>query len=118
MNKKWFFIFLSLPVFLFSQDIENELWTKIGYRYKLNKTSSFSLESGARYDLNPILFSKQFLDLSSSCKVNNVFSIESGVRLTKMPNQKSLVQRIYFSVFYKRTFSEVKFSWRSRIFSE
>ena len=35
-----------------------------------------------------------------------------------MPNQKSLGQRLYFSVLYKRTFNEFRFSWRSRIFAE
>ena len=118
MNKGGFFLFFIFSLLSFSQDSEWELWSKMEYRYKINKKSFISLEPGSRYDLNPILFSKQFIDLSSSRKIKKTLTLEVGLRLTKTPNQKLLGQRLYFSILYKPDFRKYKFSFRSRLFSE
>jgi len=118
LNKKWIFSFLIISVFSFSQDANWELWSKVEYRYKINKHNSFSVESSARYDFNPILFSKQFLDFSSLYKINKKFSMEIGSRFTKSPAKKSFGQRLYFSILYKPNFKKFKLSLRSRLFSE
>lgn len=118
MSKKWIFSFFLISVFSFSQDVNWELWSKVEYRYKVNKKNSVSIESSARYDFNPILFSKQFLDFSSLHKINKNISLEIGSRFTKSPAKKSFGQRLYFSIFYKPNFKKFKLSLRSRIFSE
>ena len=105
-------------MFAVSQDSNSELWSKIEYRYKINKKNSISLESGSRYNLQPILFSKQFLDLSSSYKINKSISIESGARFVKTPGKILFGTRLYFTMFYKKNFDKLRLSFRSRIFSE
>ena len=118
MSKSWGLIFFWVYTFSFSQDIESEVWSKIEYNYKVNKKNSISLESGARYTMSPVLFSKQFLDFSSSYKISNSLSIENGIRLTKVPDQKLLGKRLYVTIFYKPDLGRLKFSWRSRFFTE
>ena len=88
------------------------------YRFKLNKKSSLSLESGARYSLNPYMFTKQFLVFSSSFKITKTISLDNGIRVTKIPNQKQLGRRLYFSLYVKPDFKKIKISLRSRFFSE
>ena len=78
------------------------------YGFKLNKKSSLSLESGARYSLNPYIFTKQFLDFSSSFKINKILSLDNGIRVTKIPNQKKFRQKALFFTVYKTRFKKNK----------
>ena len=118
MNKFLLFILFFSFQFCFSQQAEKEFWSKMEYGFKLNKKSSLSLESGARYSLNPYIFTKQFLDFSSSFKINKILSLDNGIRVTKIPNQKNLGRRLYFSLYIKPDLKKIKISLRSRIFSE
>ena len=63
----------------FAQDSKWELWSKADFSYKLNKKISFSLEPGARYGFNPILFTKQFVDVSSSYRVKKTLILELDI---------------------------------------
>ena len=118
MSKRGVFVFFLLSTFSFSQDVEWELWSKMEYRYKVNKQATISFEPGSRYSFSPILFSRQFLDFSSTYKIKKSVSLESGFRFTKNPDQELLGQRIYVTIFYKPDFDKYSFSWRMRFSSE
>ena len=106
----------------FSQDMDMELWTKMNFKKKINKKISFSFEPGARYSLNEIFFTKQFIDASVDYLIHSGASgswrVELGARLTKMPNQTLLGARSYLALHYSKTIKDLKISWRSRFFSE
>ena len=59
LNKFLLFIFFSLFNFVFHSKLKR-VWSKMEYGFKLNKKSSLSLESGARYSLNPYIFTNNF----------------------------------------------------------
>ena len=111
MNKIVILLFFSSTFFTFSQDEESELWAKMSFKEKINKNLFFSLEPGSRYNFDNFFFTKQFSDLSIEAlilksKIGTI-SIEIGGRLTKIPNQRTLGKRQYFTTNYTKKSNEL-----------
>ena len=122
MNNIFFFLVFFTTVFSFSQNDELELWGKMNFKKKIKKNLFLSLEPGSRYDLDNFFFTKQFVDISLESIVYKgnlgTWSFDVGGRLTKMPSQRSLGKRQYFTSYYSAKFKKFNFSWRSRLFYE
>jgi hypothetical protein len=122
LNKVFFYFTFFSTLFSFSQNKELEFWGKMNFKQKIKKNLFFSLEPGARYSLDDLFFTKQFSDISLESVVykGNLgeWSLELGGRVTKMPNQRSLGKRQYFSSHFSKQFQKLNFSWRSRLFFE
>ena len=122
MNKIVILLFFLSTFFTFSQDEESELWAKMSFKEKINKNLFFSLEPGSRYNFDNFFFTKQFSDLSIEAQILKskigTISIEIGGRLTKIPNQRTLGKRQYFTTNYTKKINKINLSLRSRLFFE
>ena len=122
MNKLFFYFGFFITLFSFSQNDELELWGKMSFKEKIQKKLFFSLEPGARYNLEDFFYTKQFFDISLESLIYkgdlSEWSLEIGGRLTKIPNQRGLGRRQYVSSSYSNKFKKIAFSWRSRLFFE
>ncbi len=122
MNKIVILLFFLSTFFTFSQDEESELWAKMSFKEKINKNLFFSLELGSRYNFDNFFFTKQFSDLSIEAQILKskigTISIEIGGRLTKIPNQRTLGKRQYFTTNYTKKINKINLSLRSRLFFE
>lgn len=122
MNKIVILLFFLSTFFTFCQDEEFELWAKMSFKDKINKNLFFSLEPGSRYNFDNFFFTKQFSDLSIEAQILKsqigTISIEIGGRLTKIPNQRTLGKRQYFTTNYTKKINKINLSLRSRLFFE
>ena len=122
MNKIVILLFFLSTFFTFSQDEESELWAKMSFKEKINKNLFFSLEPGSRYNFDNFFFTKQFTDLSIEAQILKskigTISIEIGGRLTKIPSQRTLGKRQYFTTNYTKKINQISLSLRSRLFFE
>tara|TARA_B100000676_G_C17963689_1_gene779082 strand:- start:47 stop:682 length:636 start_codon:yes stop_codon:yes gene_type:complete len=122
LNKIVILLFFLSTFFTFSQDEESELWAKMSFKEKINKNLFFSLEPGSRYNFDNFFFTKQFSDLSIEAQILKskigTISIEIGGRLTKIPNQRTLGKRQYFTTNYTKKINKINLSLRSRLFFE
>ena len=122
MNKIVILLFFLSTFFTFSQDEEFELWAKMSFKEKINKNLFFSLEPGSRYNFDNFFFTKQFSDLSIEAQILKskigTISIEIGGRLTKIPDQRTLGKRQYFTTNYTKKINKINLSLRSRLFFE
>ncbi len=122
MNKLFFSFGFFITLFSFSQNDELELWGKMTFKEKIQKKLFFSLEPGARYNLEDFFYTKQFVDVSLESLIYKgdlgEWLLEMGGRLTKIPNQRGLGRRQYVSLNYSNKFEKLTFSWRSRLFFE
>ena len=94
----------------------------MSFKDKINKNLFFSLEPGSRYNFDNFFFTKQFSDLSIEAQILKsqigTISIEIGGRLTKIPNQRTLGKRQYFTTNYTKKINKINLSLRSRLFFE
>ncbi len=122
MNKLFFHIGLILPLLCLSQDTESELWFKMNLKDRINDNISISFEPGSRYNTDDFFFTKQFIDASSELIIHKgkvgSFSFEIGGRLTKIPKQKKLGARHYYTLVYSNKIKNFDYSLRSRLFYE
>jgi len=122
LNKIVIILFFLSNFFTFSQDEESELWAKMSFKEKINKNLFFSLEPGSRYNFDNFFFTKQFSDLSIEAQILKskigTISIEIGGRLTKIPSQRILGKRQYFTTNYTKKINKINLSLRSRLFFE
>lgn len=121
MNKLLYFIFLT-SLFSFSQNNDLELWCKMNFKEKIKKNLFISLEPGSRYNIDDFFYTKQFLDLSLESIIykGNLgeWSLDVGGRFTKIPSQRMLGKRQYFTSYFSKKISTLNISLRSRLFFE
>ena len=81
----------------------------MNFKEKIYDNVNISFEPGSRYNIDDFFFTKQFLDASSELIIHKgkvgSFSFEIGGRLTKIPNQKKLGTRHYYTLFLFAIFS-------------
>ena len=78
--KKTSFLFLFFPLFLFGQESDFKLWSKLSIDYALNKKSNFSITQGYRWRENASLKDETFTNLAFSQKINKRIRFSLGYR--------------------------------------
>jgi hypothetical protein len=102
LNK--FILIFILPISVFSQENDFQIWTSISASKKIIKKTNLTIKQGVRFRENSSLYSKLFTDLKIKSKYNKHFSVAIGYRFSNDWNKQlelSHKNRFYSDIYYK-----------------
>ena len=105
MNKSSFILLLFCPFFLFAQEQDFQLWSKVGASYDLNKDFSLSLDQGFRARENASLPDVTFSNLYLKYDLIKKWSVAIGYRYITdfdLSQNTSASHRIYSDINYRK----------------
>jgi hypothetical protein len=86
LNK--FILIFILPISVFSQENDFQIWTSISASKKIIKKTNLTIKQGVRFRENSSLYSKLFTDLKIKSKYNKHFSVAIGYRFSNDWNKQ------------------------------
>lgn len=112
-------LLLLLPLKSWSQDLntrDNELWTGISLKYKLNKKVQFSLDQQVRMSQNMRAVRSNFFEFGARYKWNKYLSTKFQYRYTIRNDQRNVNRYTLDNTFkWKWKKADLKFAYRNRI---